>query len=159
MDKQQIKLFSSKHSDEWETPQWLYDKLDNEFGFTLDVAATQFNNKHSNFYTMEDNALAQDWNGAIWCNPPYSKIKYFLKKAHEELKNGNCKAVVFLTFSNTDTGWFHDYILGKAELRYIRGRLKFKGKNKDGKIVQNAAMRPSMVVILRESLYHGIKNV
>jgi len=156
MDNQQIKLFGSKNSDEWETPQGLYEELDEEFAFDLDASATSTNFKHKNYYSIQDDALAQPWDGVVWCNPPYSKIKAFLNKAHEELRNGNCKAVVFLTFSNTDTAWFHDYVLGKAEIRFIRGRLKFKGMNKEGKLVNNSAMRPSMLAILRSSIYHGM---
>jgi len=156
VNNQQIKLFSSKNSDEWGTPQTLYDKLNLEFNFDLDSCASVTNFKHANYYTLADDALSRDWNGSVWCNPPYSKAKPFLMKAHEELKAGNCKTCVFLTFSNTDTAWFHDYVLGKAEIRFIRGRLKFIGLNKQGILVNNAAMRPSMVSVLRESIYHGM---
>lgn len=156
MNNQQIKLFASKNSDEWETPQALYDKLNLEFNFDLDSCSTKENTKHTNYYTLEQNALEQEWNGSVWCNPPYSQAKAFLIKAHEELQAGRCKTAVFLTFSNTDTAWFHDYVLGKAEIRFIRGRLKFIGLNKQGVLVNNSAMRPSMISVLRKSLYHGI---
>lgn len=156
MNKQQIKLFGSKASDEWETPQHIYDQLDKELSFDLDVCAAAGNFKHTNYYTLLDDALSKPWTGSVWCNPPYSDVKGFLRKAHEELNNGNCKTLAFLTFSNTDTAWFHDYVLGKAELRFVRGRLKFRGYNSKGVFVNNSAMRPSMVSIFRgTNFFHG----
>jgi len=73
-----------------------------------------------------------------WCNPPYGReIGKWVKKAAES------KAlVVMLLPARTDTAWFHDYIYHKAEIRFIRGRLKFG----DGK---NSAPFPSMVVVFR----------
>jgi len=57
-------------------------------------------------------------------------------------------SVCFLTFSNTDTKWFHNYIYGKAEIRFIKGRLRFLDENGKRK---NSAMRPSMIVIMRKT--------
>ena len=136
MNPQQISLFQSKATDDWQTPKWLYDKLNEEFHFNFDPCPLQ-----STF-----DGLKISWGKRNYVNPPYSKIKDFLKKAHYELKEGRAEICVFLTFSNTDTAWFHDYIYGKSELRFLRGRLKFV--NSEGKIM-NSAMRPSMVAILR----------
>jgi site-specific DNA-methyltransferase (adenine-specific) len=151
----QIALLQSKSSDEWGTPPDLYTSLDQEFHFDLDVCASEENHKNKNFYTKEDNALEKPWPGVIFCNPPYSLTGKFLEKAHKELKNGNCDTVVFLIFSNTDTKYFHNLILGKAEIRFIKGRLKFYGKNKKGEYVNNSAMRPSMICILKKELYQN----
>ena len=65
-------MFSSK-TDLWETPQDLFDKLNNEFQFTLDVCATPENAKCDNFYTKEQDGLKYPWKGAVWCNPPYGR--------------------------------------------------------------------------------------
>lgn len=65
-------MFSSK-SAEWETPQDLFDKLNEEFHFTLDVCATPENTKCEHYYTSEQDGLSQPWKGVIWCNPPYGK--------------------------------------------------------------------------------------
>ena len=76
----------------------------------------------------------------MFCNPPYGReIGAFVKKAYEESKKPNTSVVMLLP-ARTDTKWFHEYILGKAEIRFIRGRLKF------GNAV-NSAPFPSMVVI------------
>ena len=88
------------------------------------------------------NGLAQNWGGygTIWCNPPYGKeIGKWVQKAYETSKSG--ETVVMLLPARTDTQWFHDYIYGKAEIRFIRGRLKFGGSK------YNAPF-PSMIVIL-----------
>ena len=42
--------------------------------------------------------------------------------------------------ARTDTRWFHDYIYGKAEIRFIKGRLRFGNSNVN-------APFPSMVVV------------
>ena len=149
IDKNTINLFSSKKSDEWETPINHFEEWDKEFKFTLDACATKNNAKCDNYITIETNALKVEWKGRIFCNPPYSKIKEFLQKAEIELRKGKVELIVFLTFSNTDTKWFHKYIYHKAELRFIKGRLKFGGVNSKGEKVNNSAMRPSMLCIFR----------
>lgn len=59
--------------------------------------------------------------------------------------------VVMLIPARTDTRYFHDYIYGKAEIRFVKGRLKFG----DGK---SPAPFPSMVVIFREEKENGVKE-
>jgi site-specific DNA-methyltransferase (adenine-specific) len=135
MDQHQINLFSSKKSDDWGTPVNLYNTLNDEFNFTFDPCP----------FESPFNGLLVPWIGNIFVNPPYSNINSFLIKAHEELKNGNAKVIVFLVFANTDTGWFHDYVLGKCEIRFLRGRVHFTGHETKG----HAAMRPSILCIFR----------
>lgn len=55
-------LFSS-NTDEWATPQDVYDSLDAEFGFNLDVCATDDNHKVDRYFTQAENGLAQSWGG------------------------------------------------------------------------------------------------
>ncbi len=132
-------MFSSK-TDDWETPQDLFDKLDQEFEFNLDVCATQDNRKCRNFYTKELYGLKQDWHGVCWMNPPYGReIGKWVQKAYEESLKGS--TVVCLLPSRTDTRWWHDYCM-KGEVRFIKGRLKF-GNSK------NSAPFPSAIVIFR----------
>ena len=131
-------LFSSK-SVVWETPQDLFDKLNAEFHFDLDVCALPENAKCEKYYTPEDDSLLQPWNGVCWCNPPYGRtIGKWIQKAYETFAGGG--TVVMLLPARTDTKWFHEYIYNKAEIRFIKGRLKF-GNSK------NAAPFPSMVVV------------
>lgn len=130
-------MFSSK-TDLWETPQDFFNKLNEEFHFTLDVCATAENAKCEKYYTKAQDGLRMPWSGTVWCNPPYGrKIGEWVQKAAES----NCTVVMLLP-ARTDTRWFHDYIYGKAEIRFVKGRLKFGGSC-------NSAPFPSMVVVFR----------
>ena len=117
-------LFSSK-KEEWETPQALFDELDKEFHFDVDVCALPENAKCDRYYTPEIDGLKQSWQGVCWCNPPYGrKIGEWVAKAAKSEA-----VVVMLLPARTDTRWFHDYIYKaeNADIRFIRGRLKFGG--------------------------------
>ena len=136
-----MKVHYSSKTVEWETPQELFDELDREFHFTLDVCANSENAKCAKFFTKEQDGLVQDWRGeTVWMNPPYGhQIKDWVKKISEE-------GGVALLPARTDTRWFHDYILGKAEIRFLRGRVKFNGAR--GTSVTCAPF-PSMVCIFK----------
>lgn len=143
MDSNTIALFKSKKTDDWRTPPDLYNELNKEFNFDFDPSPFQ-----STF-----DGLIVNWGKRCFCNPPYSKVEKFLKKAWFEIERGNTDFVVFLVFANTDTKWFHNYIYNKSEIRFIKGRLKFI--DLEGKF-NNSAMRPSMIVILRKRLEGGL---
>ena len=132
-------LFSSK-SEEWETPQDLFDSLDNEFHFTLDPCSTDSNAKCRKHYTRLEDGLLQDWTGeTVFCNPPYGReMPKWIAKCAEHGSRGGC--AVMLIPARTDTRAFHEYIYGKAEIRFLRGRLKFGN-------ARNGAPFPSMIVI------------
>lgn len=131
-------VFYSSKTDMWATPQDFFDALDAEFHFTLDACAVKENAKCEAYYTPEQDGLDQPWTGRVWCNPPYGRnVGQWVKKAHDTASGG---FVVMLLPARTDTRWFHDYIYGKTEVRFIKGRLKFGS-------CQNAAPFPSMVVI------------
>ena len=135
---------------EWETPQDLFDRMDQEYHFTLDVCASKKNAKCKRYYNKKQDGLKQSWEGVCWMNPPYGlQIKGWVKKAYEESQKG--AMVVCLLPVRSDTGWFHDYIYDEknntfkkgVECRLLRGRLKF-GKN--GK---QPSTVPSMIVVFR----------
>ena len=136
-------VFSST-TDLWETPQDFYDRLNEEFHFDLDPCALPDNAKCEKYFTPEEDGLKQDWQGhRVFCNPPYgTAIKHWVKKCYDEARKG--VLVVMLIPARTDTSYFHDYIYHKAEIRFIRGRLKF------GKAQQGAPF-PSMVVVFNFS--------
>lgn len=82
--------------------------------------------------------------GAVFCNPPYGReIGKWVKKAFEESQHINFP-IVLLIPARTDTSYFHDYIYGKADIRFIRGRLRFTDEY--GNSFEPAPF-PSMVVI------------
>jgi len=132
-------MFSSK-TDMWATPQDFFDKLNEQYNFTLDVCATPENAKCNKFYTKDDDGLAQDWKGVCWMNPPYGRgIKHWIKKAYDESRKG--AVVVCLIPSRTDTIYWHEYVM-KGEITFIKGRLKFGD-------AKNAAPFPSAVVVFQ----------
>ena len=81
-------MYSSK-SDEWETPQELFNRLDTEYHFDRDVCATAENRKCAEYYSVEQDGLKQDWHGTLWMNPPYGrKIPDWIEKAYNTAKSG-----------------------------------------------------------------------
>ena len=136
-------MFSSK-MDSWSTPQDYFDSVAKEFPFTLDVCALPENAKCKAFYSPEHDGLSQKWEGVCWMNPPYGRqIGKWVQKAYNSTTSAT---VVGLLPARTDTKWFHDYIYGKAEIRFLRGRIRFSG-------CKNSAPFPSMLVIW------GAKNI
>lgn len=138
-------LFSSTKED-WATPQDFFDKLDEEFHFDLDPCADAENAKCKEYFTKEENGLLKDWGGVA-----SSAIHH---TAEHQRANGSGSAtkkpgtvVVALIPARTDTRFFHDYIYHKAEIRFIKGRLKFGG-------CKDAAPFPSMVVIFGKEKEH-----
>lgn len=138
--------FSSKRHD-WETPQVFFDELDREFHFTLDPCATPKTAKCKKFYTPAENGLLQDWSGeTVFCNPPYGReLPKWIEKCAKESEHAK---VVMLIPARTDTIAFHKYIYNKAEIRFIKGRLKFRVDGKEG----DPAPFPSMVVIFNADI-------
>lgn len=142
----------SSKTNEWATPQEFFDELDKEFHFTLDPCATSENHKCDLYYTKEEDGLSKGWEGhRVFCNPPYGReIGNWVKHAYEQSRERET-TVVMLIPARTDTRYFHDYIYGKAEIRFVKGRLKFG----DG---TSPAPFPSMVVIFREEKRNGTKE-
>lgn len=130
----------SSATNEWETPQDLFDALDGEFGFTLDPCCTHETAKCSKHYTKEEDGLARSWAGeTVFMNPPYGRvIGKWVRKAHRESLRG--ATVVCLIPARTDTSYWHDYCM-KGEIRFLRGRLRFSNAG--------SAPFPSAVIIFR----------
>ena len=135
-------MFSSK-TDQWATPQDFFDRLNEEFHFTLDPCADDQNHKCEKYFTKEDNGLLQDWRGeVVFCNPPYGKEIYkWVEKCYLEGRK-ELTTVVLLIPARTDTKYFHDFIIHRTEIRFIKGRLKFGNS-------MNVAPFASMLVIFR----------
>lgn len=125
----------------WETPQEFFKSVQEEFNLNLDVCATRENAKLPKYYDAKANGLKSTWGGyRVYCNPPYGReISKWVKRAYES----DAEIVVMLLPARTDTRWFHEYIYGKAEIRFIRGRLHFSNS-------KNSAPFPSMLVIYRK---------
>lgn len=109
----------------WATPPEVFDPLHAEFNFTLDPCATPENAKCPFFFTEPQDGLKQSWAGhRVFMNPPYGRELYpWTRKAREEAKGG--ALVVGLLPASTDLAWWHDDVVGHAEVRYLRGRVRF----------------------------------
>ena len=130
----------TSQSDEWETPQWLFDALNAEFGFTLDGAATKENAKCKEF-NSKDNRIGYGWaTNRVFCNPPYSDIGWFVDVAM--LDEG---LAVLLLPVRTDNDWFRGLIESpRVSIRFFRKRIAFVA---DG-VAMKSPPFASMVVII-----------
>lgn len=146
-------MFSSKHH-EWETPDDLFRMLDMEFNFKYDLAASKYNTKCANYFGLDLpmgglNSLQMNWHttkGYLWLNPPFGRgVKEWVKKCDTEAQEG--AKIVALLPARTDTKYFHDHIYRKYEIRFLKGRLKFKLNGEE----HDAAPFPSMLVIFEKS--------
>jgi phage N-6-adenine-methyltransferase len=124
-------------NDEWETPQRLFENISKHFNFDIDVCANNSNHKVDAYFTREDDALKQTWNGICWMNPPYSRgnIGQFTKKALEESLVKNAMTVALLPV-DVSTKWFQNDCLnpiGVDKIFLLDKRIKFEldGKPKD----------------------------
>lgn len=125
-------------SDKWGTPASVYDPLNTEFNFNYDPCPIEWK-------PGDPDGLLTDWGTSTFCNPPYSAVSKWVKKAHDEWKKGN--TVVMLINAITDTKAFHDYIYGNAEIRFVKGRIKFIDPSNPDK--KAPSPRASMIVIFR----------
>lgn len=112
----------------YETPASVYAPLDREFRFELDVCADEINHKTPAYFTEAQNGLKQVWAPRrCWMNPPYGRdIIRWVRKAYMESQEG--ALVVGLLPASTDTMWWHEWVQGKAEVRFVRGRITFVGE-------------------------------
>ena len=131
---------NGSNNDNWQTPQDLYSKLNEEFNFDFDPCPI-----NSTF-----DGLIIEWGKSNFINPPYSRAlkEAFIRKAYEESKKGNL--CVLLLPVSTSTKIFHTVIYPNAEIRFLKGRIKFRGYNSKGAWVKNkSGQHDSMLVIFR----------
>ena len=122
-------MFSS-NTNEWETPQDLFDMLDAEFNFTLDPCASRKNKKCKKYFSIKTDGLSKKWSGSVFMNPPYGQaIKHWIEKAYIESQSDRVNVVVCLIPARTDTRYWHDYVMKASEIRLIKGRLRFSNKD------------------------------
>ena len=129
----------TKISDHYRTPPEVYDLLNDEFKFTLDPCPIG-----------GSGGLTRSWKGeVVYCNPPYSDITPWVKKARYHWKEKETTTVLLIP-ARTDQNWFHDYVYGNAELRFIKGRVGFIKK---GHLKAVGKYRePIMIVIFKVNI-------
>ena len=107
---------------EWETPQALFDILNEATHFTVDVAASEKNTKCTKFYSKEQSGLEQSWKDeVVWCNPPYDDIETWVNKA----LNSQARVVIMLLPARMGSSWALKAFYHVARFVFIRGRVQF----------------------------------
>jgi site-specific DNA-methyltransferase (adenine-specific) len=136
-------MFSAK-SPNWGTPLALFIEWDRRWGpFDLDPATDSTNPLGTpSYYTPLEDGLSLDWNGRVFCNPPYGRgIRSWIAKAREEVRAGRSERVVMLLPARTDTKWFHEILNDPhARIYFLAGRIRFVG-------AASVAPFPSMLVV------------
>lgn len=137
----------------WLTPPDVFDRYAAEFGpFDLDPAGNpeSYATQHCEAFCTEtgtynwtglemprtshvsdEDGLAYEWEGRVWCNPPYRNVEAWVAKGSASAKAG--ALVVMLLLPSTDSGWFHRYVWDKdahrpregVEARFLQGRIRF----------------------------------
>lgn len=125
--KAKRKVYHESKRTTWGTPWHVFDVYNDEFAFTLDVCADAETRKCARYFSEADDGLAQDWGREVcWMNPPYGKtIGLWMAKAYLSSLAG--ATVCCLVPARTGPRWWHDWVLGKGEIRYRRGRITFEG--------------------------------
>lgn len=133
----------SSETNEWATPQNVFDALHREFGFSLDPCATTENAKCSQFFTQDEDGLSQSWQGhTVFMNPPYGRsIAPWVAKAYQEAKQSGTICVCLIP-SRTDTRYWHQFAMRATEIRFVKGRIRFGGSD-------TGAPFPSAIVVFR----------
>lgn len=98
----------------------------------LDVCTSDEFQKYTNvferYYTKEDDALTKQWTEDFFMNPPYSRVYEFMKYGFEQHRKHNVSGIA-LTYSKTDTKWWHEFVEDIAEVHFIKGRITFWNAN------------------------------
>lgn len=132
------KVVHSSKKDDWGTPWAFFDRLDAEFDFEFDAAASPNNAKCDAFCCSGSLGMAWAGMGRTWCNPPYGRqIGDWIDKAIAE---GMRTVVVMLVPARTDTKWWARAVKSCQEVRFVKGRIKFEG-------AESGAPFPSAVLV------------
>lgn len=142
MKEHDHKVLMSSNKSDWETPQNLFDEMNNFFGFTLDAAASPENAKCPNYFTERDNGLEKSWEGEIvFCNPPYGAYRtpLWVEKAYNESFKDELNKILLIA-ARVDTKMWADYISKASTIYFIKGRLKFSDS-------KDSAPFPSAIIV------------
>jgi len=122
---------SNRDVDDRALPKDEFDHLQSRFGFTIDVASSNENKKCDRHFTYEDNGIVQSWkNERVYCNPPYSEIMPWIRKAWMERESE--LTVLLLPANRTEQKWWQEGIEPYRDrpgsvlrVEFLSGRLRF----------------------------------
>lgn len=158
--RQQVNTRGADDSvDERITSLEIYDPLNAEHAFTLDVAANVRNAKCAKFFDIFDDGLRESWaDEIVWCNPPYSACAAWVEKAYGEIFEGDCpKAVMLLPANRCEQKWWQTWIEPRRDrnkgitTKFLPGRPRFGWPA--GRVVPPKGDRPPfglVVVVLHK---------
>tara|TARA_R100000329_G_scaffold79155_1_gene67836 strand:+ start:343 stop:834 length:492 start_codon:yes stop_codon:yes gene_type:complete len=150
-----------KVNDEYGTPLSLFSDKDHtpkevrKFfrKIRFDYFASDTNHVVQDYFTKKDDAFTKEWKKRGFCNFPYSQIYKCMKKAWEEHQKYGTEFLI-LCYSKTDTAFWHEFVEGKCEYYFHKGRIKFL--DKDGQILvdkkgrEQSSPYPSVWIIIRK---------
>jgi phage N-6-adenine-methyltransferase len=120
---------------EWYTPAAYLDCARQVLGeFDLDPASNaiaQEQVRARSYFTKDDDGLSQQWNGRVWCNPPYSDAGKFVEKLLTGLSAGRTTEALLLVNAYCDTRWFHRAAAACAAICFPLGRIYFEKPDGD----------------------------
>lgn len=135
----------SINTDERHTPDELFNELDNEFHFVIDLASTDENRKCNQNFTLQNSALNQSWpRGNCFLNCPYSEIYIWMRKCLIEAEQGS--TIICVLPCDTSTKWFHHWIWNKHFHRPRKGRI-MRCPDKRYKFIDNPAKFATLIII------------
>lgn len=116
-------------SDEWYTPEEITRTAHHVMGsIDLDPATCELAQtavQAGNYFTKVDDGLAQDWNGSVWLNPPYSAPQVWIDKLFAEMASGRVSQAIVLVNNATETAWFQRLLTESKLVCFPARRLAF----------------------------------
>ena len=116
--------------DEYGSPQDLVLEACNRYKINIKIDYAGSDKLHvvDRYYTKQDNALTKEWTEDGYLNAPYSLQYLFMKHAWEQHKKHKINLLI-LAYTKSDTEWWHSFVEDKAEVHFIRGRIRFNDEN------------------------------
>jgi phage N-6-adenine-methyltransferase len=115
---------------DYATPPEFMAAVSQRFGpINFDLAASEHNAKHANYFSAQDDSLRQEWHkvsGVLWLNPPFDNIAPWAAKCKAESR-GRRARILFLTPASIGANWFAEHVHGHAQVLALNGRISFDG--------------------------------
>lgn len=113
--------------DGWQTPQWLFNQLQEQYYFNFDCCAQKNNTKCEWF--SNDFLTVQEVQGVAWMNPPFSKAKEMFSHFFKVVKHG----VFIYRCDNPETQLWQKEIFPHVDwVFYFEGRVEYEGQEGKG---------------------------